>query len=75
MRSPAPYLLTDLTGGMTPRGDKREGDTLSTLALRVSRLTPSHRDPEAFHEEKSEIVAGLRRLARQRGNGHEISGS
>ena len=40
--------------------------TLSSLAARVSRLVPSHRDPEAFHVEKSEIVADLRRLARER---------
>jgi len=40
--------------------------TLSSLATRVARLTPSHRDPERFHVEKSEVVAELRRLARGR---------
>lgn len=33
------------------------------LASRVCRLSPSHRDPHAFHEAKSDIVADLRRLA------------
>ncbi len=37
---------------------------LVELANRVRRLVPSHRDPEAFHEAKSEIEADLRRLAR-----------
>lgn len=37
---------------------------LEALANRVRQLRPSHRDPEAFHEEKSEIEADLRRLAR-----------
>lgn len=39
-------------------------DVLSTLAEHVARLSPSHRNPERFHEDKSEIVAELRRLAR-----------
>lgn len=63
MRDPAPsqsYLLTDLIGS------EREGDQLTRLAARVARLTPSHRDPERFHVEKSEIAADLRRLARER---------
>ncbi len=37
---------------------------LEALASAVSRLSPSHRDPEAFHIGKSEIIAELRRLAR-----------
>lgn len=37
---------------------------LAGLADRVRYLSPSHRDPEAFHEAKSEIEADLRRLAR-----------
>ena len=37
---------------------------LLLLADRICRLAPSHRDPEAFHIEKSEIVAELRLLAR-----------
>lgn len=39
--------------------------TLDALAERVVRLSPSHRDPERFHEEKSEVAAELRRLARE----------
>lgn len=38
---------------------------LALLADRVGRLSPHHRDPERFHIDKSEIVAELRRLARQ----------
>lgn len=37
--------------------------TLNALADRLERLAPSHRDPHRFHEEKSELVAELRRLA------------
>lgn len=40
-------------------------DRLTTLARAVVRLSPSHRDPEQFHEDKSEIAAELRRLARE----------
>lgn len=40
---------------------------LDRLAGAVARLSPSHRDPEAFHVSKSEIVAELRRLARTLG--------
>lgn len=38
-------------------------DKLHALAARVERLCPSHRNPERFHEDKSEIVAELQRLA------------
>lgn len=41
------------------------GTQLSDLASRVRRLVPSHRDPESFHAEKSEIEHELRRLARK----------
>jgi len=37
--------------------------TLHNIADRIERLAPSHRDPFRFHEEKSELVAELRRLA------------
>jgi hypothetical protein len=37
---------------------------LEDLAHRLERLRPSHRDPEWFHAEKSEIADALRRLAR-----------
>ncbi|MDG4670890.1 hypothetical protein P9A16_07130 [Shinella sp. 838] len=36
---------------------------LHALADRLERLAPSHRDPHRYFEEKSEIVAELRRLA------------
>ncbi len=39
---------------------------LHALADRLARLAPSHRDPFRFHEEKSELVHELRRLADQR---------
>ena len=38
---------------------------LHDIADRLARLAPSHRKPEHFHEEKSELVAMLRRLASQ----------
>ena len=43
-------------------------DDLDRLAHAVSRLSPSHRDPHRFHEDKSEIAAELRRLARALGS-------
>ncbi|MGO7965276.1 hypothetical protein ACC720_17625 [Rhizobium ruizarguesonis] len=36
---------------------------LREIADRLERLAPSHRDPFRFHEEKSELVDELRRLA------------
>lgn len=42
---------------------------LERLADRVSRLSPSHRDPERFHLDKAEVVGELRRLARLLGAG------
>ena len=44
-----------------------ERDKLTALAARVLRLCPSHRDPEAFFVEKSELAGELRRLARAMG--------
>ena len=38
-------------------------DDLLRMAHAVERLAPSHRDPEAFHEAKSEIAYRLRMLA------------
>lgn len=38
---------------------------LHRLADRVDRNVPQHGDPEKFHEEKSDIVGELRRMARQ----------
>lgn len=40
------------------------GQQLHDLAVRVRHLCPSHRDPEAFHIQKSEIEAALRNLSR-----------
>lgn len=52
-----------------PERDERRRPTvapeLDALADRLGRLRPSHRDPEAFHVEKSEIEHELRRLARR----------
>lgn len=39
-------------------------ETLLSLAERVRRLSPSHREPEAYHLEKWEIEKALRRMAR-----------
>lgn len=38
---------------------------LRELAERVRRLSPSHRDPERFFVERSELAAMLRRLAEE----------
>lgn len=43
--------------------------TLRLIADRVRRLSPSHRDPERFHMDKSEIERDLRRLAGKVANG------
>lgn len=65
MSDSASYLLTDLIGGAAPRPGKKPAVTLDSLASKVERLSPHHRQPERFHEDKSEIVAELRRLARE----------
>ena len=36
---------------------------INEIADRLERLSPSHRDPFRFHEEKSELVHALRRIA------------
>jgi hypothetical protein len=38
---------------------------LATLERQAARLTVCHRNPEKFHEDKSELVAALARLRRQ----------
>ena len=38
---------------------------LTRLAERVERNLPQHGNPEKFHEEKSEIVTELKRLAKE----------
>ena len=40
-------------------------EQLESLADQVRRLAPDRRDPEAFHEAKSEIAAALRRLSKE----------
>jgi hypothetical protein len=49
--------------------DTRANPKLIEIADKVRRLSPSHRNPERFHEDKSEIERDLRRLARRVGNG------
>ena len=44
---------------------ERPSDLLAELAHRLRRLSPDHRNPHRFHEEKSEIVHELARLARR----------
>jgi hypothetical protein len=41
-------------------------ERLEALAARLSRLSPDGWRPDRYAEEKSEIVAGMRRLARER---------
>jgi hypothetical protein len=38
---------------------------LAALQRQAARLTVCHRNPEKFHEDKSEVIAGLARLRRQ----------
>lgn len=40
-------------------------DRLRHLAQDVRRLVPDRRDPERYHEQKSQIEAELRKLARE----------
>lgn len=47
-----------------PRG-ALEASELELIARRVRCLCPDRRDPERFHLDKSEIIAALRRLARE----------
>lgn len=43
---------------------RRSRPDLAALARRVERLAPSHRDPEAFFVERSEIANALHRAAK-----------
>jgi hypothetical protein len=43
--------------------------TLENLAGRVRRLSPSHRDPLRWHEERDAIERELRSLARRADSG------
>lgn len=59
-------LGTPLKGGSQPHPEfhrPRLDADLAALAGRVQRLTVSHRDPERFHLDKSEIAHQLRQLA------------
>jgi hypothetical protein len=38
---------------------------LATLQRQAARLTVCHRNPEKFHEDKSELVAGLAKLRQE----------
>ena len=60
-----PTCPTTYIGGGSGGG----AGTLLMLAEKVRHLSPSHRNPERFHEDKSEIERDLRRLARRVGNG------
>ncbi|MGO7758785.1 hypothetical protein [Rhizobium ruizarguesonis] len=50
---------------MYPEKEKNEMNPaiLHDIADRLERLAPSHRDPHRYFEEKSELVAEIRRLA------------
>lgn len=50
-----------------PARKDRLSQELADLARRVRQLAPSHRDPERYHVEKSEIENALRRLSRTAG--------
>lgn len=56
-----------LKGGKLETGNcpGNSAGKLSEIAGQVARLSPDRRDPERFHLDKSEIVASLRRLARE----------
>lgn len=44
------------------------GELVLTILARASAIQPpSHRNPEQFHEDKSELIAALRRLLREVG--------
>ena len=64
-------LATGGTGGTPPKGGVPPVPSHSVparierLASRVDRLRPSHRDPEHFHVEKSEIVRAMLDLAEE----------
>lgn len=53
----------ELKAAPTARQEAVIAGQLDDLARRVERLVISHRKPEAFWEEKSEIAYELRRVA------------
>lgn len=47
-----------------PRGPAPDlAERVRALVRRLDRLAPSRRDPEQFHETKSELIAEIRDLA------------
>lgn len=62
----APRMRHCATCATTFIGGRSGGDAnpLLMLAEKVRHLSPSHRDPERFHMDKSEIERDLRRLAK-----------
>lgn len=55
---------TPLKGGVLSDDQRTHAQLIEAVANRIRKLVPSHRDPEAFHVEKSEIEAELREIAR-----------
>jgi hypothetical protein len=49
---------------LAPSRSSLASDVLD-LAYRLARLSPSHRDPEWFHVEKSEIENSLRQISKR----------
>jgi len=47
------------------RSPSQIADALTDAAYRLRRLSPSHRNPHHYHEEKSEIEHELRKLAKE----------
>lgn len=41
----------------------KPADVIRDLAYRIDRLRPDHRNPERFHEEKSEIAYEMTEIA------------
>lgn len=60
-------VVTRVIGGRA--GNPNLPATLYDPAERLRRLSPSPRNPDRFHEEKSEIAHALRELAREVGYG------
>ena len=58
--------LVDVRGGKAMRRCET-ADRSSALAHELWRLTPDRRDPEAFHLQKSTMIAELRAIAREMG--------
>ena len=69
--APPPYRPPLKGGAVRVEQERSRGgavetaETLVHLAARVDHLTVSHRDPEAFFVERSEIADALRRAARR----------